>query len=233
MMEIKNNLFKANNYKGRKTNYTKGEAIAGGVFYGGLVGGIGGLVYGYNQAQKEIKKTPPETVTLTYKLPIYETKEIGKIPHDQYIRSGWYGSGSINMTPVEPVHAKVPVKDDSGKVVYKEVTQTFSGYGKPIIYYNTYTVKEPVFNGYTQDIIPDKYCDTKYERCEVRGYWLRFYPRVDYNVIDTYQVPKVKFEHGVDVLGMTMKGLALGTAVGGIIGGILGAVVYHLENLDR
>jgi hypothetical protein len=125
----------------------------------------------------------------------------------------------------------VPVKDDSGKVVYNEVTKTLSGYGKPIINYNTYAVKEPVFNGYTQDIIPDKYCDTEYERCEVRGYWIKFYPRVDYKVIDTYQVPQVRFEHGVDVLGMTMKGLALGTAVGGIIGGILGAVAYYIYEM--
>jgi hypothetical protein len=127
----------------------------------------------------------------------------------------------------------VPVKDDSGKVVYKEVTETLSGYGKPIINYNTYAVKEPVFKGYTQDIIPDKYCyDDEYRQCEVRGYWLRFYPKVDYNVIDTYQVPQVRFEHGVDVLGKTMKGLALGTAVGAIMGGILGAVGSYLDNLN-
>ena len=230
-MEIRNNLFKANRPKPKKNDYTKGEVIAGGVFYGGLVGAVGGSVYGYNQAQNEIKKVPVESVTLTYKLPTYETKEIGKIPHDQYIRGGWwYGSGSINMTPVEPVHAKVPVKDDSGKVVYMEVTKTFSGRGKPIINYNTYVVKEPVFKGYTQDIIPDKYCDIEYERCEVRGYWLRFYPKVDYNVIDTYQVPQVRFEHGVDVLGKTMKGMAIGTAVGAIIGGIIAAVGYYLDN---
>jgi hypothetical protein len=237
MMGIKNNLFKANNYKANNYDdyYTKEEVIAGGVFYGGLVGAIGGLIYGYNQARNEIKKKPVESVTLTYKLPTYETKEIGKIPQDQYIRRGWgYGSGSINLTPIEPVYEKVPVKDDSGKVVYKEVTETLSGYGKPIINYNTYEVKEPVFKGYTQDIILDKDCyydyDDEYTECEVRGYWIRFYPRVDYKVIDTYQVPQVRFDHGVDVLGKTMKGLALGTAVGAIMGGILGAVAYHLDN---
>jgi len=234
MMEIKNNLFKANNHKPNKNDYTKGEVILGSAFLGAGVGAIGGLVYGYNKAQNEIKKTPVESVTLTYKLPTYETKEIGKIPHDQYIRSGWwYGSGSINLTPTESVYEKVPVKDDSGKVVYKEVTKTLSGYGKPIINYNTYAVKEPVFNGYTQDIIPDKDCyyANEYRQCEVRGYWIKFYPRVDYKVIDTYQVPQVRFEHGVDVLGMTMKGLALGTVVGGIIGGIIGAVAYHIYEM--
>jgi hypothetical protein len=65
---------------------TKGEVILGSAFLGAGVGAISGLVYGYNQAQNEIKKTPVESVTLTYKLPTYETKEIGKIPHDQYIK---------------------------------------------------------------------------------------------------------------------------------------------------
>ncbi len=234
MLEIKSNLFKANKPKPKKNDYKKGEVILGSAFLGAGVGAIGGLIYGYNQAQNEIKKMPVESVTLTYKLPTYETKEIGKIPHDQYIRGGWwYGSGSINLTPIEPVYEKVPVKDDNGKVVYREVTKTLSGYGKPIINYNTYAVKEPVFNGYTQDIVPDKYCyyDDGYRRCDVRGYWIKFYPRVDYKVIDTYQVPQVRFEHGVDVLGKAMKGMALGTAVGAIIGGVLGAVAYHIYEM--
>jgi hypothetical protein len=233
MLEIKNNLFKANNHKPNKNDYTKGEVVLGSAFLGAGVGAIGGLIYGYNQAQNEIKKTPVESVTLTYKLPTYETKEIGKIPHDQYIRSGWwYGAGSINLTPIEPVYEKVPVKDDSGKVVYREVTETFSGRGKPIINYNTYEVKEPVLKGYDQHIIKDQYYHYDEEcRRYFFGNWFKFYPKVDYNVIDTYQVPQVTFEQNVDVLGKTMKGLALGAVVGGIIGGIIGAVAYHISEM--
>jgi len=236
MMEIKSNLFKANKPKPKKNNYKKGEVILGSAFLGAGAGAIGGLVYGRNQAQNEIKKMPVESVTLTYKLPTYETKEIGKIPHDQYIKSelrerdsGWW-YGKVDLTPTKPVYEKVPVKDDSGKVVYREVTETFSGRGKPIINYNTYEVKEPVLKGYTQHIIKDKNFHRDIER---RGFffgnWFEFYPIVDYNVIDTYQVPQVRFEHGVDVFGITLKGMALGAAAGGIIGGILGA----LYNLDK
>ena len=229
-MEIRNNLFKAN--KPRPKGNEKGKVILGSAFLGAGVGAIGGLIYGYNQAQNEIKKTPVESVTLTYKLPTYETKEIGKIPQDQYIKSelderdsGWW-YGKVNLTPTKPVYEKVPVKDDSGKVVYREVTETFSGRGKPIINYNTYEVKEPVLKGYTQHIIKDQHFHYDEER---RGFffgnWFKFYPKVDYNVIDTYQVPQVSFEQNVDVLGMTMKGLALGAVVGAIIGGWCGWIL--------
>jgi hypothetical protein len=223
-MEIKNNLFKTN--KPRTKGNEKGKVILGSAFLGAGVGAIGGLIYGYNQAQNEIKNAPVESVTLTYKLPTYETKEIGKIPQDQYLKSelgerdsGWW-YGKVDLTSTKPVYEKVPVKDDTGKVVYREVTETFSGRGKPIINYNTYEVKEPVLKGYTQRIIKDEYYHYDKERGGFfYGNWIKFYPRVDYNVIDTYQVPQVSFEHGVDVLGKTMKGLALGAVVGAIIGG--------------
>jgi len=240
MLEIKNNLFKANyDSKGKK-----GEAILTGAFIGAGVGAVGGAMAGSIKAQNEIKKVPVESVTITYKEPVYETKEIGKIPRNQYVRTwGWFG-GQVDLTPTEPVYEKVPIKDESGKVFYKEVTKTFTDHGKPVVNYNTVEVKEPVFNGYTHYVRADYYVDcyshehsdgTMHEHCtqEILGYWFRFTPKIDYKVIDTYQVPEVKFEHGVDVGGMILKGLALGTAVGAVMGGVIGAVVYSISQMDK
>ncbi|MGC8814584.1 MAG: hypothetical protein ACP5O4_00010 [bacterium] len=156
---------------------------------------------------------------------------------------GWFGN-KVDLTPTDPIYEKVPVKDETGKVVYKEVTKTFTDHGKPIVYYNTYEVKEPVFNGYNQNVIADYDTDcyphehadgTVHEHCveEVRGYWVKFYPQIDYKVIDTYQVPQVEFEHGVDVAGMAMKGLALGAAIGGVIGGVVGAIYHSISQMEK
>ena len=241
MLSIKNNLFKANSDDSIK----KGEAILGGAVIGAGVGAVGGAIYGYNQAQNEIQKVPIESVTLTYKEPMYETKEIGKIPKDQYVRTwfGWYSS-NVDFTPSDPVYEKVPVKDANGNVVYKEVTKTFTDHGKPIVNYYTQQVKEPVFQGYSQIVITDydydcyyheHYDGTMHEHCkeEVRGYWVRVYPKVDYKIIDTYQVPTVEFEHGVDVAGKVMTGMAIGAGLGAVLGGVIGAVVHSISQMEK
>jgi L-serine deaminase len=72
-MEIKNNLFKANNYiannykakkpKPKKTDYTKGEAITDGVSFGITAGLIGGLTYAWHKSVKDYKKNPDNTPT--------------------------------------------------------------------------------------------------------------------------------------------------------------------------
>ena len=209
---------------------------------------------------------PIESVTLTYKEPMYETKKIGKIPKDQYVRTwfGWYSSNVdftpsepvyeftpsdpvYEFTPSEPVYEKVPVKDANGNVVYKEVTKTFTGHGEPIVNYYTQQVKEPVFQGYSQRVITDYDYECYYHEhydgndgtmhlhCkeEVRGYWVRFYPKVDYKIIDTYQVPTVEFEHGVDVAGKVMTGTVIGAGLGAVLGGVIGAVVHSISQMEK
>ncbi len=235
MLGIKNNLFKAN------SNSRKGEAILGGAFAGATVGFVGGIFYGFNEAANEVKKVPVESVTITYKEPLYETKEIGKIPKNQYVRVWWgWSSSNVDFTPTESVYEKAPVKDANGNVVYKEVTKTFSNHGKPIVNYYTKEVKEPIFKGYSQSVVADtdedchtreKIDGTVQEYCteEIRGYWVRFYPKIDYKVIDNYQVPHVRFEHGVDVVGKLMKGALMGAGLGAVLGGVIAAVVSSIS----
>ena len=242
MLSIKNGLFKTEN------NTQKGKDILTGAAIGAGVGAVGGALYGYNQAQNEIQKVPIQTVEITKKEPIFENKEIGKIPKDQYVPNSWWWGNKIDTTPTEPVYAKVPVKDQNGKVVYKEWTETVSGHGKPVVSYETKEVKEPVFKGFKQYTYEDThtscytYKDTDYdgntvykERCTtyVDGIWIRFSPNVDYVVVDKYQVPQVKFEHGVDVFGKVMNGMLIGTALGAVIGGVTGAIINSISNIQK
>jgi hypothetical protein len=231
-MMIKNNLFK-------KVNSEKAENIVTGGVLGGVVGAGVGALYGYFKAQDEINKVPVETVTLTYKEPTYVSKEIGKIPEDKYVYNwGWFTN--IDNTPTKPVIKEVPVKDDNGKVVYKEVVKTFSGHGKPVVSYQTKEVKEPVFLGWKQNVITDEntYCqeyDNGQKHCitYVYGYWVRYSPKITYNVIDTYEKPEVKFDHGVNVGKYILNGVLIGGAIGAAVGGIIGAVLYNLYNDDK
>jgi hypothetical protein len=59
----------------------------------------------------------------------------------------------------------VPVKDENGKVVYKEVVKTFSGHGKLVVSYQTKEVKDHVFLRWNQNVIEDAnnncYTDSK------------------------------------------------------------------------
>jgi len=214
-MMIKKNLFKA--------NPEKADNIVTGAVVGGVAGAGVGALYGYLKAQDEINKVPIETVTLTYKEPTYVSKEIGKIPEDKYVYNwGWFTN--IDNTPTKPVIKEVPVKDENGKVVYKEIVKTFSGHGKPVVSYQTKEVKEPVFLGWSQNVIPDAHSNY---------YWVRYWPKITYNVIDTYQEPKVKFDHGVNVGKYILNGVLIGGVIGAVAGGVIGAVIYNLYNDDK
>ncbi len=232
-MMIKNNLFK-------KVDPV-GVILGGveGVILGGISGVCVGALYGAFKAEDEINKVPVETVTLTYKEPTYVSKEIGKIPEDKYIPNlGWLTN--IDNTPTKPVIKEVPVKDEDGRVVYKEVVKTFSGHGKPVFSYQTKEVKEPVFLGWKQNVIADEntYCQEydnglKYCTTYVHGYWVRYWPKITYNVIDTYEKPEVKFDHGVNVGKYILNGVLIGGVVGAAVGGIIGAALYNLYNDDK
>jgi hypothetical protein len=221
-MMIKNDLFKGVVSK-----------RAGGMLPGSILGvmvgtGIGGF-FGYFNAKDAINNTPVETVTLTYKEPIYVSKEIGKIPEDKYDPKpdpDWFTKPD---TPTVPVIKEVPVKDENGRVVYKEVTKTFSGHGKPVINYETKEVKEPAFLGWnkkiTEDVRKKCYTDSNLKQHCTRitdRLWIEYSPKIDYNVIDTYEKPEVKFDHGVNEGKYVFTGMLVGTAIGAAIGGIIG-----------
>ena len=238
-MQIKSNLY--------SDKPKLGDSILKGATIGAGVGGATGIILGAIEANKKVKALPVESVTLNIKEPVYETKEIGKIPKNQYVPS--WPWNSVNTTPTEPVYEKVPLKDKNGNVIYKEYQQTFQGHGKPLVNYETKEVKEPTFNGYSQSIWEDSdtdcytteeydYYDEEYKtvtRCyeDIDGYWVRFYPKIDYKVIDTYQKPVVKFETGVSYAQHMILGGLMGAAVGGVIGGVLGAVVNKLSQLEK
>jgi len=54
------------------------------------------------------------------------------------------------------------------------------------------------------------------EHCitQVYRYWVRYSPKITYNVIDTYQEPKVKFDHGVNVGKYILNSLLVGGVIG-------------------
>lgn len=209
--------------KVRSDLYSNKSNVGKSVVKGALAGGVVGAILGGIQANKKIKSLPVETVEVKIKEPVYETKEIGKIPKDQYIPP--WSWGFVNTTPTESVYEKVPVKDENGKVLYKEYTQTFQGHGKPIVNYETKEVKEPIFKGYNQIIRADidQNCIDESDICseEIEGYWIHFSPKIEYKVIDTYQKPKIKFETGISVLEHVIVGGLIGAAVGGVVGAVL------------
>jgi hypothetical protein len=228
-MMIKNNLFKKVDPEGTML------AGIGGAIVGGISGMCAGALYGAFKAEDEIRSVPIETVTLTYKEPTYVSKEIGKIPEDKYV-SNWGSFTNIDNTPTKPVIKEVPVKDENGKVVYKKVVKTFSGHGKPVVSYQKKEVKEPIFLGWNQNVIADTstncYTDSKgSEHCttNVDGYWVRYSPKITYNVIDTYEKPEVKFDHGVNEGKYILNGLLIGGVVGAVVGGVIWAFMYNLQ----
>ena len=141
-----------------------GLAIGGpiGVAIGGIIGAVVGGVAGGIKALKEIEKVPVESITLNYKEPIYENKEIGKIPESEYISKSKLDDNDIkkiiNAIPTKSIIQQVPLKDENGKVIYKEIQKTFSGHGKPVVSYKTEEVKEPILQGWKQSIKADVYC---------------------------------------------------------------------------
>jgi len=50
------------------------------------IGGVIGALLGATLANKKIESLPVKTVTITVKEPVYEVKEIGKIPQDKIVK---------------------------------------------------------------------------------------------------------------------------------------------------
>lgn len=190
---------------------------------------------GLKDAERVIKKIPVETVKLEYKKPIYTEQVIGEIPQDTHIHKSVLQDSDIkdvvgNKQLYKPVIADVPVMNEGG-VVYREVNEEVSGHGKPVVEYETEEVKVPVFRGYRWEISADDASVRCLEnsskdscRADVNGYDIKFYPNIEYRVVDTYQRPKVRFENNVDILGHTIKWAIGGAVVGGVVGAILGAI---------
>ncbi len=224
-MRVRSGLFEK---RGRnKKNVLIGAGIGAGV------GAIGGGIYGDYLAQKEIENVPVKSVTLSWKEPVYQDKVIGYIPEDYYEPSTSWGWGwGHNVKPTKPVVRPVPLKDADGNVVYHNVTKTFTDHGNPVVHWETKEVKEPIFKGWNEETIADtdtySYVDEDgnvhtYE--EIDGYWHRFYPKISYKTIDTYQAPRVEFEHGVNVMGKVLTYAAIGAVIGGVTGGVIAALV--------
>lgn len=239
---IKKNLF------GNKNKENKILAIGLGVSVGAVGGALIGSHYSLKQAKKELQNIPLQTVTVTYKEPVYEEKELAKIPRDQYLKE----LNNIDYSLVKPVYAKVPQLDENGNVVYREVTKTFVGRGEPIVRKYINEVRKPEFKGYDFKYKVDKEmkCTTHiyylphydpvnesthlrpyiHKECkeEIKGYWVRFTPKIDYKILDTYEGREVIFENKIDVKEKMLKGAIIGALIGGIVGGVIGAVLHNL-----
>lgn len=233
-MKLSSNLYQS------KNTQEKAKGMAVGILLGGFAGGLTGATLGLIEANQKVKSLPVESVTVKKKEPIYQQKEIGKIPQDQYIPYDTFFYYSTNATPTKPVYEKVPLKDEKGNVIYREYEQTFQGHGKPIVINKTSPVKEPIFQGYEVTMIPDEkevcmYDNNGYEKCTtiLKGHHVRYYPIVKKIQIDTITVPEVRFETGVSYLKHAIIGGLIGAGTGSVIGGIVGAILGKLLGNDE
>ncbi len=69
-----------------------------------------------------------------------------------------------------------------------------------------YTTQEPVYKDRTV------------------GYWQRYSPNIDTQVMGTVEKPNVRFDHGVNVGSYLVKGLLYGAAIGALAGGVTAAM---------
>ncbi len=135
----------------------------GGGALGFVIGGIIGSIFGAAIAYKKIKSLPKEKVEITVKEPVYETKEIGKIPENTYFKGSKLDLNKLKefiekmekLPATKAVYEKVPVLDENGKVKYNEYKKVIEDHGKPIVTKKEEVVKMPEFKGYNTVLYPD------------------------------------------------------------------------------
>jgi hypothetical protein len=61
-------------------------------------------------------------------------------------------------------------------------------------------------------------------RDELRGYYERYSPDISSRTVGTYKVPRVTFDHGIDVSSYVLKGVLLGAGLGAIALGVANVI---------
>lgn len=70
-------------------------------------------------------------------------------------------------------------------------------------------------------------------RDELRGYYERYSPNIATRTVDTYKVPKVTFDHGINVGSYVLKGLLLGAGLGAIALGVANVISQRSQIASR
>lgn len=238
-------LFKAKDLLKNKDGKVDSKALATGAGIGAAVGGITGGVLEHGRATAEVQKLPVESVTLDWTEPVTVSKNLGKIPQDHYQPGGFFGifPRAVGM---EDVVRKSPIIRDDGTVAMQQQHKTFTDHGNVMVQWKTREIRDPFLNPsapYTQSIWEDAYwredCDTYRdsngdlkESCtsyrEVRGYWVRYSPNIEYKTLGSYEAPEVTFETGVSVGLRTFLGVLAGMGLGALSGALLAVVAKRV-----
>lgn len=205
------------------------KAIAIGAGVGAGVGALTGGLIEHSRAVADVQKQPVESVTLDWTEPVLASKNLGKIPQDQYQPGGFFGVFPHSVGQ-EDVVRKAPILKDDGTVAMNNMHKTFTDHGKPVVRWETQDIKDPFLNPsapYTQSIWEDAYYRDDGQGHSVRyvnGFWVRYSPNIENKSLGTYQNPNVTFESGVNIGLRTFLGLLAGMGLGALSGAVLALV---------
>jgi hypothetical protein len=214
------------------------ELIGGGV--GFVAAGVIGAVVAHSSAMADVNKLPVESVSLNWKEPIMQDKNLGQIPSNYYQPNNIWGWVNDNNGKVDVVR-QAPALDPSGQPYLQPRSHTFTDHGKPVVRWEDQTIRDPQLKGWSESTIPDTeqvLVGHHTERVEVgtdsngraiyenrqvddyetrtKGYQHSFSPDIDYRNLGTWQKPEVTFETGVNVGLRTFGGFLIGAATGAV-----------------
>ncbi len=220
----------------------KGAII--GASIGGVAGGLAGGIIAYNMSMNTVKANNDiNSVSLDWQQPVMKSENLGSIPANYYQPANIFGvinaiqgnHGSVDVYRENPVM-------QNGKPVMQDVSKTFTDYGTPVVSWDTKNIQQSKLAGHHESVYTDVHTEQIYEgktadgreiystREEVKGYQHSFSPDIKNLTVGNYQVPKVKFETGVNVGLNTTLGVLAGAGVGALAGGIAGAAIAKAMN---
>jgi len=176
-------------------NKSIGQKMFKGAAIGAGVGAVGGGIYGGIKANQEIQKVPVDSIELRS----YEKP----VYEYKYFERG--------------KSADFPLKNPDGSFKMETVpSETVSGHGKPVLYEVKHPIQEPVrVRTYTR----------KKHSYEVGIGDYKTEKKVVYETTGSWEEPRVRFDHGVNVIGYVLGYAAAGAVLGGIGGALINLAI--------
>lgn len=205
---------------------------------GGVIGGLVGGIVANTMAKAEIEKLPIERITLDWQNPVMTDKVIGQIPKDYYDQKHTIDPARREVL-VDAV-TKAPVLNPDGTPVMQDMNKEFADHGKLNVDWQNRTITNPIFKGFSERTIEDRHQqqtligfdsnnNPQYTYYSVTdGYYHKFKPQVEDQIVGSYKEPVVKFETGIDVGSRTMKGILIGSLTGAVSAAIATAAIKKL-----
>lgn len=206
-----------------------------GIMAAGTFLGLSGGGYG---AYHSVMQVPVQSSTQSWQQPRTQNQVIGAKPADFYIpcSQGCPDSPDKVVDGAETVQitANNPIADESGAPQMEMAQQKFSGHGVPVVQWTKQPITNYSMSSWTRTITPDttSVVDHYENQCNgdedddddcgnvavyadrLDGLQVSYRGDIAEQVVGNYEVPKVSFDHGVDVGGWLLGGAALGTAAG-------------------